>query len=42
VCNRGNLSISGLPVLQSLGYHNVRSLNGGTLAWAEQGLPTNG
>jgi rhodanese-related sulfurtransferase len=42
LCNRGNLSISGMLVLQSLGYHNVCSLNGGTIAWAEQGLPTNG
>jgi rhodanese-related sulfurtransferase len=42
VCNRGNLSVSGMLVLQSLGYSNVRSLNGGTIAWAEQGLPTNG
>jgi len=42
VCNRGNLSISGMLVLQSLGYRNVRSLNGGTVAWAEQGLPTKG
>lgn len=41
VCNRGNLSISGMLVLQSLGYRNVRSLNGGTFAWADQGLPTN-
>lgn len=40
VCNRGNLSLRGLLVLQSLGYRNVRSLNGGTVAWAEQGLPT--
>jgi rhodanese-related sulfurtransferase len=42
VCTRGNLSIQGMLVLQSLGYRNVRSLNGGTNAWAEQGLPTNG
>ena len=42
VCTVGNLSISGMLVLQSLGYSNVRSLNGGTVAWAEQGLPTNG
>lgn len=42
VCNRGNLSISGMLFLQSLGYCNVRSLNGGTIAWAELGLPTNG
>lgn len=41
VCTRGNLSIQGMLVLQSLGYRNVRSLNGGTIAWAEQGLPTN-
>lgn len=40
VCTRGNLSLRGLLVLQSLGYRNVRSLNGGTVAWAEQGLPT--
>jgi len=42
VCNRGNLSINGMLVLQSLGFRNVRSLNGGTIAWAEQGLPTEG
>ena len=42
VCTRGNLSISGMLVLQSLGYRNVRSLNGGTSAWAEQGLPVEG
>ena len=42
VCNRGNMSISGMLVLQSLGYRNVRSLNGGTVAWAERGLPTEG
>ena len=40
VCTRGNLSIQGMLVLQSLGYRNVRSLNGGTVAWAKQGLPT--
>jgi rhodanese-related sulfurtransferase len=39
-CFRGNMSISGMLVLQSLGYRNVKSLNGGTLGWAEQGLPT--
>ena len=41
VCNRGNLSISGMLFLQSLGYRDVRSLNGGTVAWAEKSLPTN-
>ena len=40
VCFRGNMSISGMLVLQSLGYSNVRSLNGGTIGWAELGLPT--
>ncbi len=42
VCNRGNLSLQGMLVLQSLGYRNVKSLNGGTVAWAEEGLPTGG
>ena len=41
VCTLGNLSIQGMLVLQSLGYRNVRSLNGGTVAWAEQGLSMN-
>ena len=40
VCNRGNMSISGMLVLQSLGFGNVRSLNGGTIGWADAGLPT--
>ncbi len=40
LCSLGNLSISGMLVLQSLGYRNVRSLNGGTVEWAAQGLPT--
>ena len=39
VCTRGNLSIQGMLVLQSLGYRNVRSLNGGTVAWADEGHP---
>ena len=39
VCTLGNLSIQGMLVLQSLGYRNVRSLNGGTIAWADKGLP---
>jgi rhodanese-related sulfurtransferase len=41
VCNRGNLSLSGLLMLKSLGYRNVRSMNGGTIGWAEKGLPIN-
>jgi len=40
VCNRGNMSISGMLFLQSLGYRQVTSLNGGTLGWAEKGYPT--
>jgi rhodanese-related sulfurtransferase len=40
VCNRGNISIEGALVLKSLGYKNVRSMNGGTTAWMDQGLPT--
>ncbi len=40
VCNKGNMSISGMLVLQSLGYRNVKSLNGGTVGWAEKNLPT--
>jgi cysteine synthase/rhodanese-related sulfurtransferase len=40
VCTRGNLSISGMLFLQSLGYQNVKSLNGGTVAWTERNLPT--
>jgi len=39
-CFLGNMSISGMLVLQSLGYKNVKSLNGGTTGWAEQGLET--
>jgi len=39
-CFRGNMSITGMLVLQSLGYNNVKSLNGGTIGWADQNLPT--
>ncbi len=39
-CFKGNLSISCMLVLQSLGYRNVKSLNGGTIGWAERRLPT--
>ena len=39
VCNRGNDSVSGMLALKSLGYANVRSMNGGTAAWVEQGYP---
>jgi len=40
VCQRGNLSLSGLLFLKSLGYRNVRSIDGGTLAWREKGYET--
>ena len=40
VCQRGNASLSGLLFLKSLGYRNVRSINGGTLAWREKGYVT--
>ena len=39
VCNRGNMSISGMLFLQSLGYREVTSLNGGTIGWADKGYP---
>ncbi|MEE2636819.1 MAG: pyridoxal-phosphate dependent enzyme [Acidobacteriota bacterium] len=37
VCQRGNASLSGVLFLKSLGYRNVRSMTGGTLAWREKG-----
>ena len=39
VCDVGNLSLSGMLYLKSLGYTNVKSMNGGTSGWAERGLP---
>ncbi|MFQ5523554.1 MAG: pyridoxal-phosphate dependent enzyme [Acidimicrobiia bacterium] len=39
ICNRGNLSLAGVLYLHSLGYHNARSVNEGTIGWAERGLP---
>jgi cysteine synthase/rhodanese-related sulfurtransferase len=39
VCNRGNMSLTGVLALTSLGYRNVRSLDGGTIAWREAGHP---
>ncbi len=38
VCGTGVRSLSGALFLASLGYRNVRSINGGTTAWAEQGF----
>lgn len=37
VCQKGNASLSGTLYLVSLGYRNVKSLNGGTLGWVEAG-----
>ena len=41
VCQRGNASLLGVLFLKSLGYRNVRSIIGGTLAWREKGFGTN-
>ena len=38
VCERGNLSLSGVLFLNSLGYRNARSVTGGTEAWDEKGF----
>ena len=38
ICTLGKMSLSGMLTLQSLGYRNVRSLNGGTLGWEELGF----
>lgn len=38
VCATGVRSLSGALFLGSLGYRNVRSINGGTTAWAERGF----
>jgi len=40
VCNVGSLSVSGVLMLISMGYTNVRSLDGGVNAWREAGRPT--
>ena len=39
VCETGNRSLSGALFLASLGYRDVRSINGGTSGWREKGLP---
>lgn len=39
VCARGNLSLNGVLYLNSMGYTNVRSLDGGVLEWEEAGRP---
>jgi len=40
ICERGNISLPAVLFLTSLGYKDVRSINGGTLAWRELGFPT--
>lgn len=40
ICQRGNLSLSAVLYLKSLGFENVRSINGGTNAWIENGGET--
>ncbi len=40
VCERGNISLAAVLYLTSLGFQDVRSVNGGTLAWREKGFPT--
>ena len=40
ICERGNLSLSGVLFLDSLGYRNARSINGGTQEWAAEGFAT--
>ena len=39
VCQTGNRSLSGALFLTSLGYRNVRSINGGTHGWLVGGYP---
>ena len=38
VCETGPRSLSGTLFLASVGYRNVRSINGGTTAWANHGF----
>lgn len=40
ICQRGNLSLSAVLYLKSLGYRNARSVTGGTNAWLETGRDT--
>jgi rhodanese-related sulfurtransferase len=39
VCNTGRKSLSGMLLLKSLGYRNVRNLMGGLAAWSGEGHP---
>ena len=40
VCQVGNISLTGVLFLNSLGYRNARSITGGTNAWRESGFAT--
>ena len=40
VCNRGQMSLTGVLHLKSMGYTNVRSMEGGMNAWGNLSLPT--
>lgn len=40
VCSMGKTSLTAALVLKSLGYTNVKSLNGGITAWMSEGYPT--
>ena len=40
ICQRGNLSLSAVLYMKSLGYENAWSVTGGTNAWQEAGLTT--
>lgn len=39
VCNTGRQSLTGMVLLKSLGYRNVRNLMGGLAAWSSEGHP---
>lgn len=41
ICQRGNLSLSAVLYLKSLGYVNARSVNGGTNEWIDSGRDVN-
>ncbi len=40
VCNVGKISLTGMLLLKSLGYGNVKNLDGGMTAWMSEGYPT--
>ena len=39
LCQRGDISLTAVLFLTSLGYRDVRSINGGTIAWQDHGYP---